>query len=69
MKIRALRGICIGVNRHLEVGQTEDVDTATSTFLKSIGAVELVQDEPAPHAAESPKPTTGEKHSKKEKTT
>jgi hypothetical protein len=40
--VRALRGVCIGVNRHLAPGETADVDASTLTFLRSIGAVEVV---------------------------
>lgn len=54
MRIRARRGVCIGVDRHLKAGGLvpADVDAATLQFLRSIGAVEPVPDEPA--AAEQP---------------
>jgi len=55
MKVRALRGVCIGVGRHLNAGDSADLDPATVTFLTGIGAVELVKDEPPPVKAE-PKP-------------
>lgn len=42
MKVRALRGVCVGVNRHLRPGDVDEVDASTVTFLKSIGAVEEV---------------------------
>lgn len=45
MKVRALRGVCIGVNRHLRAGDPADLDAATVTFLKNIGAVEVVPEE------------------------
>lgn len=45
--VRALRGVCVGVNRHLVPGETADVSAADVPFLTSIGAVELVPDEPA----------------------
>ena len=48
MKVRALRGVCIGVGRHLSAGDSADLDAATVTFLAGIGAVELVKDEPTP---------------------
>lgn len=41
MRVIATRGVCVGVNRHLKVGDiAEDLDTATVQFLKSIKAVE-----------------------------
>jgi len=43
-RVRCLRGVCIGVERHLVPGEITDVDSPQ--FLISIGAVELVQDEP-----------------------
>lgn len=49
MSHRATRGVCIGVDRHLKAGGLvpADVDAATLQFLRSIGAVEPVPDEPA----------------------
>jgi hypothetical protein len=47
MKVRALRGVCIGVERHLKPGDVEDLDPALVTFLVGIGAVEKYVD-PAP---------------------
>lgn len=46
MKIRARRGVCIGVDRHLQAGDLADLDAAQVTFLVGIGAVEVVHDEP-----------------------
>lgn len=46
MKYRALRGVCIGVGRHLSAGDTADLDAATGQFLVSIRAVEPAKDEP-----------------------
>jgi hypothetical protein len=46
MKVRALRGVCIGVGKHLAAGDVAELDTATSQFLVSIKAVEPVKDEP-----------------------
>jgi len=46
MKVRALRGVCIGVGRHLAPDDTADLDAATGHFLISIKAVEEVKDEP-----------------------
>jgi hypothetical protein len=50
MKVRAKRGVCIGVERNLAVGECADLDAAMVTFLTHIGAVELVKDEPEAEA-------------------
>jgi len=42
MKVRALRGVCIGVDRHLVPNETADLPAAEVQFLESIGAVERV---------------------------
>jgi hypothetical protein len=57
MKVRALRGVCIGVGKHLAPGETADLDAATVQFLVSVGAVEKVEPSPPAPAAE-PTPTT-----------
>jgi hypothetical protein len=46
MKVKALRGVCIGVDRHLKAGDVVDLEPALVTFLTGIGAVERVPDEP-----------------------
>ena len=46
MRVRALRGVCIGVDRHLAPGDTTDLEAAQVKFLASIGAVEEIPDEP-----------------------
>ncbi len=46
MKVKALRGVCIGVGRHMGAGDVEDLEPALVTFLVGIGAVEHVPDEP-----------------------
>jgi hypothetical protein len=57
MKVRALRGVCVGVDQHLKPGDTVDLDAASVSFLKSIGAVELVPDEPTkPISKPEPEP-------------
>jgi hypothetical protein len=48
MKYRALRGVCIGPERHLKLGETADLDSATGQFLISIAAVEVVKEPPPP---------------------
>lgn len=58
MRVRALRGVCIGPGRHLKPEGPDregDVDASTATFLVNIGAVEIVPDPPAP----SPEVSTG----------
>lgn len=52
MKVRALRGVCIGVDKHLVPGDTADLPAAEVQFLASIGAVEQVPDEPPPEQGE-----------------
>lgn len=68
MKVRALRGVCIGPGRHLTPGETADIDPATTQFLVSIGAVARVDEpkpaeapavaEPAPEPIAEPEPET-----------
>lgn len=51
---RALRGVCIGSERHLMPGDPPvRLDRGTAQFLTSIGAIELVP-EPAEPAEEAP---------------
>jgi len=52
VRVKALRGVCIGVDRHLKPGDTVDLEPALVTYLVGIGAVEkipepLFPDEPA----------------------
>lgn len=59
MKARALRGVCVGVDRHLAIGETVDtaevhLDASTVAFLTSIGAIEIVPEEPAPPVVAEP---------------
>jgi hypothetical protein len=61
MKVRALRGVCIGVDRHLKAGDTADLEPATTQFLKNIGAVEVVPDEPPESESVSAPAKTGKK--------
>lgn len=57
MKIKACRGVCIGVDRHLKPGELADLDAAQVQFLTSIGAVEIVKDpEPVLEAASETRP-------------
>lgn len=64
MRVKALRGVCIGVERHLVAGDTADLEPGLVTYLVGIGAVAPVKDEPqkpeppaeAPVAQEPPPP-------------
>jgi hypothetical protein len=73
MKVKATRGVCIGVGRHLAAGDVEDLEPALVTFLVGIGAVERVPDEPpkpveSPPKVETPDPkSVPDKTGKKEK--
>lgn len=49
-RVRALRGVCIGVGQVLELGAEGNIDESLFKYLASIGAVERVPD-PAPVAA------------------
>jgi hypothetical protein len=47
MRVKALRGVCIGPGQHLAAGEVAELDTATSTFLIGIGAVAAAPAAPA----------------------
>jgi hypothetical protein len=53
MKVKALRGVCVGVGRDLNPGDLADLDPATVQFLTAIGAVAPVVDEPVPEVIET----------------
>lgn len=63
MRVRCLRGVCIGVDRHLKPGDTADLEPALVTYLTGIRAVEAMPAEPEPKH-ETPAP---EKSGRKEK--
>lgn len=69
MKVRALRGVCVGVEQHLKAGDTHEIPEASLVkFLTGIGAVEIVKDEPVTPPVSEPKSTSEpEKSGKKEK--
>lgn len=70
MKVKALRGVCVGVDRHLAPGDVEDLEPGLVTFLVGIGAVEKHVDpepEPQPQADPEPEPKEPVKPGKKEK--
>ena len=56
-RYRALRGVCIGPERHLlPTDAPVELDAGTARFLVGIGAVELVADAPAPADPPAPEP-------------
>jgi hypothetical protein len=67
MKVRALRGVCIGPGSHVTAGDIAEVDNATGHFLVSIGAVEVYTDPPAPVSLPEPVIESPAKPGKKEK--
>lgn len=56
MKVRALRGVCVGVDHHLVVDDIADLDPAQVPFLVSIKAVEVLPEDDG-KAVTSAKPT------------
>ncbi len=60
MKIRARRGVCIGVDKHLKAGEEADLERAMVTYLVGIGAVEVVKDLPEPVPAAGKASADGE---------
>lgn len=69
MSYRACRGVCIGVDRHLKAGDPvpSEVDAATLQFLRSIGAVEVVPDEPSVETAPADEPAESKQEPGKKK--
>lgn len=53
MRVKARRGVCVGVGRNLKAGEEADIDPGIVGFLVSIKAVEVIQD--APPQEEKPK--------------
>lgn len=62
MKVRALRGVCVGVEQHLLPGAEADLDPAQVSYLVSIGAVERLPD--VPPVSETPAPAPSAKKEK-----
>jgi hypothetical protein len=60
MRIRGLRGVCIGPERHLKKDETIDVEPALANYLISIGAAAAAPNEPPPEppkvVADAPQP-------------
>lgn len=53
MRVKALRGVCVGVDDHLKVDDIrDDLDPALVTFLVGIGAVKKIEDPPPPPQAQ-----------------
>lgn len=48
MRVRAVRGVCVGSEDHLKPGEVRDLDAATAQYLVAIGAVTAVIDPPSP---------------------
>ena len=65
MRVKAIRGVCIGVDRHMKPGDIEDLEGALVVFLVSIGAVEKIPE--APVVAEPELKLDAGKSGKKEK--
>lgn len=64
MKVRALRGVCIGVDRHLGAGDVADLEAALAAFLISIKSVEAVVVDQEPEPIESDIPEVKSKPAK-----
>lgn len=56
MNVQALRGVCIGVERHLLPGDVVDLDPATARYLEAIGAVTTSVTAPAVQEPDATKP-------------
>jgi hypothetical protein len=67
MKVRALRGVCLGPGSHLAAGDVGETDAATGQFLVSIRAVEIYTDPPPAADAPESETVTPAKPGKKEK--
>jgi hypothetical protein len=62
-KYQALRGVCIGVDRHVTPKDAPfELDAGAAQFLTSIGAVSVVEETPAPAPAPAdlPAPAAGQ---------
>lgn len=44
VKVRALRGVCVGAGRNLESGEVATLEGGVAAYLRGIGAVEYVTD-------------------------
>ena len=53
--VRALRGVCVGANQHLQPGETAEVVGSDLQYLIALKAVEIYEPEPVGEVAK-PKP-------------
>lgn len=68
MKVKALRGVCIGIERHLAENETADLaDDSLLAFLIGIKAVEVIKDPPPAAEEPAPEPTPAKAGKSKEK--
>ena len=56
MKVQAVRGVCIGPERHLAVGDVAELEPQLAQFLINIGAVMPVADAPVEPEVQSQAP-------------
>jgi hypothetical protein len=62
MRVKATRGVCVGVEDNLKEGDVRDLDPATADYLKNIGAaVDAPEEEVAGVPAAEAKPAAEEK--------
>lgn len=54
MKVKILRGVCVGIDDDAKPGDIRDLDPLTADYLKNIGAAEDAPPEPAVVAEEAP---------------
>lgn len=64
MKVRAIRGVCTGPERHLAAGDVAELEPQLAKYLSNIGAVELLADDAT---LQEPQPAVLEKPTRKEK--
>jgi hypothetical protein len=60
MRVKATRGVCVGVEDNLKEGDVRDLDPATADYLKNIGAAVDAPEEVAGAPAAEAKPALEE---------
>jgi hypothetical protein len=61
MRVKAMRGVCVGVEDNLKEGEVRDLDPGTADYLKNIGAaVDAPEEEVAGVPAAEAKPAPEE---------
>jgi hypothetical protein len=60
MRVKAMRGVCVGVEDNLKEGDVRDLDPATADYLKNIGAAVDASEEVAGAPAAEAKPALEE---------